>query len=414
MACILCWFLIPTNSLRRPFRRHNSNIVSSFTTENSSNGTISSEDKLVRHSHPRIPTSLYPDIQTLLDDIERTKNIDCDLTTPCHLMSRDSSYTKSWTLADWDRHNVKPLVRYVRHIRSWSTSSTARSVIPIVLLSMMYSIAVCLVAHLHRGMHDFLRKASLKSGLLGSFSSPIALLLTLRTNRAMDRLLDGRKSLGLMNRATRTLTGLYFAYVAPYDGHVAILAARYIALLPWCLKALLRGEDDELCIRSMLPSHEVEWLMSSPSDNPTAILARLRMLTSVCSTRSIDGTTMMLQNSVHLRMCELLYDLEQVVGINKRILGSPIPPTFTRHTSRLLCVYLSLLPFSLLGFGISMFAVIITCALTTYIMVGIDEIGLEIENALAILPMHSLCQTMQKNVMDQVTLMRDMPDIVIS
>jgi len=239
--------------------------------------------------------------------------------------------------------------------------------------------------------------------------SPLALLLTLRTNRALDRLLDARKSIGQINRAGRSLTGSFIAHVAPTNGKLALLAARYLAIFGWALKGYLRGESDEEVIRAVLPPNEAEWLLSVQTDRPIAILTRLRSLCAV----AVTGTSYSLPvpSSTHLHMCNRLYDMEMAIGTCKRILGSPIPPTFTRLTSRLLCLYLGLLPLALLGFGLSPGAIVVTSFFTSYILVGVDEIGVEIEHPFPLLPLHHLASTVQKNVVDQVIMMRDMPEL---
>lgn len=248
---------------------------------------------------------------------------------------------------------------------------------------------------------------------MGAFSaSPIALLLTLRINRSLDRLLEAKKNWGLLKRSVRSLAGVICAYVGPKNSEVAILACRYLVLLPWSLKSFLREQEDEVVIRTVLPPEEAEWLISSTAERPLAILGRLRNLILIAGQGTEKSSSVC--ETAHLQMCERLYDLETVVGTSKRLLGSPIAPTFTRHTSRLLCLYLSLLPLSLLGSGAIPATVIMTTLLTAYILVGIDEIGLKIERPFPFIPMHSICMMSQNNVINQCVMMRDMPDISAS
>ena len=152
--------------------------------------------------------------------------------------------------------------------------------------------------------------------------------------------------------------------------------------------------------------------------------------------------------STHLHMGNRLHDLETVVGTCNRILGSPIPPTFSRMTSRLLCLYLLVLPFALLGFSssVSPAAVVLTSTLTAYVLCGIDEIGVELgafslslslsdslshtllfishntflfylpttkyaEHPFPIMPMQHMSAAAQKGVMAQVQMMRSMPKV---
>jgi predicted membrane chloride channel (bestrophin family) len=248
----------------------------------------------------------------------------------------------------------------------------------------------------------YLKKVSVRSGLLGSFGSPIALLLTLRTNRALERLLDARKTWGVMSSQVQSLAGYFCSYVAPADLPLALLALRYLAILSWTLKGFLRREIDDEIIQTVLPPEEAAWLLAAPADRPTAVLSRLRKLCMMASVQSLN-------EGAHLQMADRVNELEQCIGICKRLVGSPIPPTFTRHTARLLCLYLTLLPIGLLGVGMSPVGVVIATSLTTYILVGVDEIGHEIEYPFPLLPMQELSKIMHNNVMKQAKMMRDMP-----
>ena len=336
-------------------------------------------------------------------------HVNTSLTTPCYLICRDSSYTKSWTNEDWERHCKPPLRRYLRHFLSWHKSTTAAAIMPFVLLIVVWAIIVCGVSEVFPSITAYLKRASLKSGLLASFASPLALLLTLKTNRALDRLLDARKAWGQMTRATRALAGMSCAYVAPTNGPLALLICRYLAIFPWTLKARLRGESDDEVIHTLLPPEEAEWLLSQNTQRPIAVLSRVRCMLHLALTGS--GTSLPVPMSTHIQMCNRLYDLESVVGICNRILGSPIPPTYTRMTSRLLFLYLLALPFALLGFGISPVSAILTTAMTTYVLVGIDEIGIEVEHPFPLLPMQQMSAIAQEGVMGQVQMMKSMPKL---
>ena len=106
-----------------------------------------------------------------------------------------------------------------------------------------------------------------------------------------------------------------------------------------------------------------------------------------------------------------LNDMETSIGICKRILGSPIPPTFSRHTSRILCLYLSILPLGLFGGGMSPLAVVINTALVAYVFIGVDEIGIELENPFGLLPLFALSSIIQRNVLQQFRMHDSLPSL---
>lgn len=176
----------------------------------------------------------------------------------------------------------------------------------------------------------------------------------------------------------------------------------------WALKSWLREEDDEPVIRLVLPPEEAEWLLSTTEtvNRPTAILGRLR---EICSFLAGSTEPNQINPMAHMHMEGRLNDMESSVGAISRILGSPIPPTYTRHTSRVLCLYLCFLPLALTGAGVSPSPLILAVALTSYVLIGIDEMGVEMENPFPILPMQALSTIMQNNVLQQVVMTRDMP-----
>lgn len=184
----------------------------------------------------------------------------------------------------------------------------------------------------------------------------------------------------------------------------SFLAARYLAIFGWCMKATFRkDEDDSGIIRAVLPKQEADWLLAAPVKRPIAILSRLRSLIQQLS--SLGRISPM----IHLTLEQRLYDLEASFGICNRILMSPIPPTYTRHSSRVLCLFLFLLPLNFAGSKMSPSALLLSVMTITYILVGIDEIGLEIAHPFPLLPMQAMASTFQKNVEGQFTLLNTAP-----
>ena len=140
---------------------------------------------------------------------------------------------------------------------------------------------------------------------------------------------------------------------------------------------------------------EGDWLLKqTQSKHPYALVCRLRHLFSKLQEESkID-----IPNHILLRIEEILYDIEATTGICNRILVSPIPPTYTRHTSRVLVLYLSMLPVALAGMGVGTLAAVVTVSLAGYILIGIDEIGLEIENPFSLMPLFGMSTGIQNEV----------------
>mmetsp|Transcript_26933 Transcript_26933/g.40448 ORF Transcript_26933/g.40448 Transcript_26933/m.40448 type:complete len:517 (-) Transcript_26933:193-1743(-) len=389
---------------------------------------VNDSDEEVKVSSPsssmRI-SELQKAIQLFQEDIKYFESLPrTDLTTPCISLCHDAStYTKIWTLEDWKDHSKHALSRYTKHLFSWPTSTIMHNIISAVLLSSLWSYGISHFSHKFKSLNLTIKKFTVALTFL---QAPILLLLTLRTNRSLDRLLEVRKAWGVLSRSTRSLMGLVCAHVLPKHPAAACVAARYLAIAGWTFKGMLRNEKDDVLIRSIFSTFpgESEWLLkkceSTGVRRPHAVVYRLRNLLSAWTVNSHNKSRGSSEGSTEnvdvppvilLRMEEILSDIESSIGICNRVLISPLPPTYTRHTSRVLVLYLSVLPVALVGMGISTLAVVVTVAIASYILIGIDEIGLEIENPFPLMPLYRLSKSIQKEVERQVMMMEGIPSI---
>ena len=113
------------------------------------------------------------------------------------IVSAGSSYTRIWTHSTWMVHSNPPHWRYSRHVRKWRKSTTARKILPVVLLATCWSVIVSLLAkHWQiRPFQSVLANAG-SASVVSLLSAPLALLLTLRANASMSRLLEARQAWG--------------------------------------------------------------------------------------------------------------------------------------------------------------------------------------------------------------------------
>jgi len=123
------------------------------------------------------------------------------------IVSAGSSYTRIWTHSTWKVQSDPPHRRYVRHILRWHKSTTARKVLPTVVLACLWSVVVslltkyCATADVRYTVMIPVQKlltsaASSTSPAFSFLSAPLALLLTLRANASMARLLEARQAWG--------------------------------------------------------------------------------------------------------------------------------------------------------------------------------------------------------------------------
>jgi|EP00908_Phaeocystis_cordata_P010668 putative membrane protein len=87
----------------------------------------------------------------------------------------------------------------------------------------------------------------------------------------------------------------------------------------------------------------------------------------------------------------------------ERIISTPLSPTYLRHISRGLVAWLMMLPCGLIGGGCTtLFKLCLVEAAISYIMLGIDEIGIQIEQPFDVLPLHAIATVLTKDVADEL------------
>lgn len=80
--------------------------------------------------------------------------------------------------------------------------------------------------------------------------------------------------------------------------------------------------------------------------------------------------------------------MHDVVGNCERILHTPIPIAYTRHTSRFVMIWMTLLPYALWEkFG---WATLLVVPIIGVLLLGINEIGIDVEEPFSLLPLEAL------------------------
>lgn len=326
-----------------------------------------------------------------------------DISFPSSVVSDGSSYTRIWTIQTWQIHSHPPHRRYFRHLRKWTKSKTARKILPTVCLAACWSIVVTILANYfqYRPIPTKIISAAGTSSTVSLLSAPLALLLTLRANASVARLLAARQAWGALVLHTRGLSSILANYIYPINPQAAILSVRYLAIIGWILKAQFRGEDEASqreVFKLMLQQKEYQWIIEGQNSTKygVAMLSRIRQ---ICNLAMSSAAT---QIAPVLYLIEdSLKEIETSVGICERLFGSPIPPTYTRHLSRVMSLWLLLLPVSLVSSIGPSSTTVITTTLAAYVFVGLDEVGMEIENVFQLLPLQQIAAAVQNDVRDQ-------------
>jgi predicted membrane chloride channel (bestrophin family) len=193
---------------------------------------------------------------------------------------------------------------------------------------------------------------------------------------------------------TRDTAQLLAAYVYPKDKNLGLKSARHLSIFAWLLKARLRDTDDTDVITTMLPSNTDKAFILSNRKRPAAIIARIRQVVANLGARNV------LPVAAHQQLEQNIHEMNYILGMMERIRGSPIPPVYTSHTTRLLVFYLVFLPVALEGSSISKLVNVLVSSTVAFAMLGLDEISHLLEQPFRLMPMHDLARNMMMDVAD--------------
>lgn len=339
------------------------------------------------------------DVTVVLKDL-RGKQVDPTMPKPYHKVSkrRLPSFTKLWSLEDWDRHTSR--WRYSDYLRTFPSSRLLRRVSPHLSLLVAWSVFIVWLFHAKPNLPIVaaVSRGALNLTPLSLISTFVAAMEGLRSNQGLSRLNEGRAAFSKVILYTRDMAQLTAACVYPKNKQLGLKMARHLALFPWLLKKFLRGEkvngNDEDIIRTMLSPYDADYVLQQRK-SPVAVVTRLRQ---VISRMAEEGQ---LSTAEELAMDHTIQELNHCVATTERIVASPIPVLYTAHAGRLLMFYLLFLPLALRGSNVlNAVATVLTTAAVGYTMLGLDEISHLLEQPFKFMPLYQLSKNSMRDVAD--------------
>jgi len=309
-----------------------------------------------------------------------------------------------YTHDDWVKHRSPD--RFARNLSTIVTSGVYKNLGREVLATTAVATFVCLFNLAVSGYVDFSGAAheGILQGVLPlltlpltgfTLSSPsLGLLLVFRTNTAYQRWDEARKNWGMNINHTRDLVRLGNAY---YDSSEVGSERRREDLdrLSKCTWAFVRSmkrhlspewEDEEFFRKELyerLPEAQANAIINA-AHRPNRALFDLSL--------AIENMPMhfIRKNEVH----RAVTIFEDNLGSSERLLTSPVPLFYSRHTARFLGFWLLLLPFALFDpFGNTWnhLGMIPATAVISVFLFGIEELATQMEEPFTILPMQAFC-----------------------
>jgi putative membrane protein len=246
-----------------------------------------------------------------------------------------------------------------------------------------------LIAPVSRPASDFLGalpKIHLSLLPLTLSSPALFLLLVFRTNSSYDRWWEARKVWGSIINTSRDHARQACALVSEPEVREQMVAqvASYNRVLKFHLSpqspeasAALRAE----LVANRLTDYQVEFVMGA-AHKPMALMC-LMSRTVHAPHAGLDTV----QATKLDQSCTLLVDY---LGMCERIIKTPIPLVYSRHTARFLSWWLAWLPICLYDQLPAHWQIIPAAALIAFFLVGIEELGNQIEEPFSILPLEAM------------------------
>ncbi|MBW4446471.1 MAG: hypothetical protein KME38_06215 [Spirirestis rafaelensis WJT71-NPBG6] len=277
------------------------------------------------------------------------------------------------------------------------TESVILAILPWVILWGGYGFLISL---LNYSGHLAKVNTELKAipNILISLNIVLSLLLIFRTNTAHDRFWEARKFWGGMVNTVRNITRRICIVIEerePEDRIEKEAILRLVVAFAVAMKLQLRREPVNSELASLMSSSKY-YTLQDVNHPPLKIAYWIGdYFQHQYERQCIDD---MESNALH----QLLDEMVNLLGGCERILKTPVPLVYTITLKMLLTFYFLLLPWELVN-GLTWWTGPILAFLSC-ILLGIDEIGAEIEEPFGHdpndLPLDVICKTMLRNIDD--------------
>jgi putative membrane protein len=254
-----------------------------------------------------------------------------------------------------------------------------------VLFMIVWAVGVVL-------LHRHVRQIEVPATVHALIGVALGLLLVFRTNASYERYWEGRKAWERIMNDTRNVVRTARGLLSDQPALLEPLV-RWAVTYPYSCMHALRNERGLGPGATQLSAKEVADTLAA-ENVPLEVAARISRL---LAEQRPPGT---FAERAVVAIDTILRSLVEALGTCERIRTTPIPFAYVVHLRRALFLYLLTLPFALVDpFG---WSTIVYTTLISYILLGIDEIGVEIENPFGTdpndLPLEELCATIEREL----------------
>ena len=245
---------------------------------------------------------------------------------------------------------------------------------------------------------DWFAPFTLSGGILG-------ILLAFRTGQSYDRFWEGRQVWARVVNRVRAIARASRSYATfdDDDDVVSGVLLRWLAAFPLALKQHLRGERDVDAFDMLLGGERRD--LESADNLPLAV--------SYALSAEVDGIRRASEGSqaasqlLWWQMESMILDLQDAIGDAEAIAGTPVPLSYSRHTSRLLSIWTLLSPVIMLK-ALPLPLIPPATVLVSWMLLATEEIGHIIEEPFGIhddrpqiLPLQRYCDIVSRDLAEE-------------
>lgn len=274
--------------------------------------------------------------------------------------------------------------KFLRHLFSLH-GSVAPRIVWRVLFFTAWATAILLVDR-------FVRPVGLPSTVHTLVGVALGLLLVFRTNASYERFWEGRRLWGGIVNESRNLARMASANLRERPAVLEPII-NWAAAFSYASMHSLRSAAGLGPSESRLPGPEVAETLAA-RHVPMAVAQRIS--DRLVEVRAAGHLTDYVMVAIDANVQQLV----DYLGACERIQKTPLPFAYVVHLRRALVLYCLTVPFALVEpFG---WSTVIYALMIAYILFGIEEIGVEIENPFGTdyndLPLEEICGTIERDL----------------
>ena len=286
-------------------------------------------------------------------------------------------------------YKIDRVINYDPH--KWRTHffDIRGSMVRVIMYRVLFCVGVAAIITVLHHEHVELAMSERAHALIGV---ALGLLLVFRTNASYDRFWEGRKQWGSIVNETRNLVRGASVLLEKEPLLVARLV-RWTIAFAWATMFHLRGEKNLGPGKGALPNDETA-AIERALHPPLAVAREISAVIAEAQARGVITDVQQMALDANVK------ELVDYLGACERIRGTPLPFAYVVHLRRALLLYCVTLPFALLPvFG---YGTIVATAAIAYTLLGIEEIGVEIEDPFGTddndLPLDDICRNIDRNL----------------